>query len=384
MNKVHERKGNFKLSRTRAPVCIMLLSLLFFLVLPFIAKATVEEDKYQRRNMFYTQVINFTMPLVKVMSFNEDDLAENTFSIKGKILDFLGINPEDPIKIIRKEIAYIGNENEEEEAPKTASEEEPKSDIEPINPFKLGEKDIALEPKTENTGANAQPSSESPANIALPFDDSKLKKTLNNENPEVLIYHTHTSESYAPGGDESSDQTKSVCAVGDMIASELENKYGIAVIHDKTFHDTYQYAGSYGRSGKTLQKYLDKYKDFKLIIDLHRDSISNKQAVTASFNNDSLARIMFVMSQNHKNASKNIQVAKNLIDISQKLFPGFVRQGNEKDYGIYYYKKSVFNQSKSTNAVLIEVGSQVNTTDEAKNSGKYIARVLAEYINGKK
>ena len=109
--------------------------------------------------------------------------------------------------------------------------------------------------------------------------DPNLKKTLNKAKPEVLIYHSHTSEAYRASDNDtskissSSDVTKNVSSVGDVIKEELEKKYGIAVIHDKTVHDKGNYYGAYKKSGVTLDKYLKEYGDFKLIIDLHRDSV---------------------------------------------------------------------------------------------------------------
>ena len=73
----------------------------------------------------------------------------------------------------------------------------------------------------------------------------------------------------------SSDGTKNVTSVGDVIEEELEKNYGIAVIHDKTVNDKGDYYGAYKKSGATLDKYLKEYGDFKLIIDLHRDSVKD-------------------------------------------------------------------------------------------------------------
>ena len=131
-----------------------------------------------------------------------------------------------------------------------------------------------------------------------------MKKTLNNAKPEVLIYHSHTSEAYRTSDKDtsktssSSDQTKNVCAVGDVIAEELEKNYGIAVIHDKTVHDKGDYNGAYKKSGVTLDKYLKEYGNFKLIIDLHRDSV-DKNAVTTKINGENVAQI-YVCSNTEK------------------------------------------------------------------------------------
>lgn len=74
--------------------------------------------------------------------------------------------------------------------------------------------------------------------------------------------------------------------------------------------------------------------------------------------------------------NKNNNMANNIMNTSNKLFPGFCK-------GIYYYNYGTryFNQDKSNNAVLIEVGADINTTGEAKASAKYLARIIAECLN---
>ena len=95
----------------------------------------------------------------------------------------------------------------------------------------------------------------------------------------MLIYHSHTTEAYLASDKDTTkntfnaDETKNVVAVGDVIAEELENKYGISVIHDKTVNNVPDYNSSYKNSGVILDKYLKKYGDFDLIIDLHRDGV---------------------------------------------------------------------------------------------------------------
>lgn len=164
-----------------------------------------------------------------------------------------------------------------------------------------------------------------------------------------------------------------------MITQELEKKYGIAVIHDTTVHDRGDYNGSYKKSAVTLDKYLKSYGNFKLIIDLHRDSVE-KSAVTTKINGQSVARFMFVVTQKNPRYEKQKKLIDSMIKTSNKLFPDLLR-GNE----IYPYQWGMdyYNQNKSDNAVLIEVGSNTNTIDEVKNTGKYLARIIAEQINGK-
>ncbi|GAA0718816.1 stage II sporulation protein P [Clostridium malenominatum] len=340
---------------------ILTLTLVFFIVLPFVAKASSKSEGI-KENFFYVQVLNNTMPLVQATVFNEEDLAESRLSIKDSIFHFFNLDIKNPISLIKREIAYI--------TPEETGEEVGENKVNIIfNPFKLKDTDISI---------NDDDNLDIP-NKNVTVQEPTLKKTLNKAKPEILIYHTHTSESFKPIGKDSLDLTKNIAAIGDLLKRELEENYGISVIHDKTIHDATAYMQSYERSGATLDKYLKQYGDFKMVIDLHRDAVDNKKAVTTKMNGEEVAKIMFVMSKKNPNYKNNLALVENLITISDKLYPGFSR-------GIFYYNTGTryFNQNKSKNAVLIEVGAHTNTLDEAKNSAKYLARIIAERINGKK
>lgn len=325
----------------------------------------------KKSSILYIELLNYGMPIVKASTDDNEHLLEAKYNFKDSLLEGLGINIYNPIKIISKEIAFLSLPNSKNNS------NDHISDVS-FNPFKLQDNSIFKNVEKENPQVNKDEDTSTLANTVVNVYDPKLKKPLNNSKPEVLIYHTHTSESYKPGEVDSYDETKNICAVGNELVRELENNYGISVVHDKTIHST-SYNQSYTRSRETIDKYLKKYGDFKLIIDLHRDSGVNKKAVTTKLNNEEVAKIMFVMAKNNPNFPKNNAIATQMVNISDKLFPGLSR-------GIYYYPKGInaFNQNKSNNAILIEVGSELNTTNEAKGSSKYIARLIAEYLNSKR
>lgn len=351
------------------------LSLMLTLSVPAVINAGSEGTESSSKGVFYVKLLNYAMPLVKSAAINEDDLAEYNFSIKENFLKLLGLNISDPLSIVGKELNIFKDDDSQ-----AMHGQDNKSFS--INPFKIDESHIIKNQEPEPAKGD---SGTTPA-VSTTVYNEKLKKTLNQSKPEVLIYHTHTSETYSPYDDgefNTFDEKKNIVSVGDVISNELEKNYGIATIHDRTVHNTL-FNESYARSGKTLDTYLGKYKDFKLIIDLHRDSISDRERMTASLNNSTLARYMFVVGPGNPNKNKNIAVVKKLTSISQTIFPGLIRPGNGADYGIYYHNKGTkFNQHKSGNAVLIELGAPANTLDEAKATGVYLSRIIAEYINGK-
>lgn len=341
---------------------ILTLSFLLLILLPCIVKANVQSSD-AKRNMFYVEILNYTMPVVRSISFNEEDMAENKFSVKEMGAQLLGLDIEKPFSVVEREIPFLATKDRDVNAKK-------------LNNFNLEDKEVSKETvKEENTKNNQE--------IALKDKtvtvyDPKLKKTLNNSRPEVLIYHTHTSEGYKPGPPDNGNNSQNVVAVGDELVKELQENFGISAINDRTVHDREMYTQSYSRSAVTVDKYLKKYGDFKIIIDLHRDSVEDKKAVLTKMNGENAAKIMFVMARKNPHFDKNMNIANKMIQTSDKLFPGFCK-------GILYYNYGTrfFNQDKSNNSVLIEVGADINDIQETKASSKYIARLIAECINSR-
>lgn len=320
------------------------------------------------------QIINFAMPLVKSISFSEDDIAEYNYSLKDELYKSLGINMNNPLSVVGKELSFLRTTDTEPSHEKNVI-------VQNIAPYNIN-KDNIIKNTTDSGNVSVPENTENLPNnnVSMAFNPKLVRAKLDSSKPEVLIYHTHTLESYKPSDSDNDDPSKNVVAVGDVITNELINNYKISVVHDKTVHNAVLYNKAYTRSGETLNKYLKQYGDFKLIIDLHRDASTDGKAVTVKLNDTEMAKIEFVIGKANKSADKNIAVTKKIIGISQNLFPGLVRQTNSNDFGIYYWN-SYFNQNKSNNAILLEVGNEINTLDEAKASGAYISRIIAEYLN---
>lgn len=372
-------KRNHTGNSLQLKISLLAFGLLLLLVVFIVNSSKTYFNNYKRSNLFYEQVINYTLPFVKTTTFTKDALVESGGSIKVQFLKVIGLDLLNPLSLMGKEISYLST------LTATGSKKNPVDTNLDFNSFRLQDNQVSknstsIENVNNNT-SNLQPSEDNtitPVKVA-PIDNTGLIVPLNSEKPEVFIYHTHTSESYQPAKADSRDESENVCAVGDILKSELEKNYGISVVHDKTMHSN-SYVDAYSRSGVTVDKYLKQFSDFKLIIDLHRDSVDKKQAVTTRMNNENVAKIMFVLAKNNPHYSKNLQVINELKVISNRLFPSFLRGDTIYESG----KGGAFNQTKSNNSILIEVGSQVNTLSEAKNSAKYMARIMAEYIKSKR
>lgn len=315
----------------------------------------------------FSKIISYSIPSVDVKNIEEVDNGDGI--IKDIILSIFGVD-NNYLGIVGREISYIHSEKYNSSINEMASGIELERKL---NKFTLDE-DHVYEEENMSSG-------EGDMKTAPVFSPELVKKMPSK--PEVLIYHTHTCESYQPYGANSQEMDKNITLVGEELKKELE-KYGISVIHDTTIHDIESYNDSYKRSRVTLDKYLKQYGDFKLIIDMHRDSVENKSAITTNINGESVARFSFVMSKKNPRYEANLKVVEEIRKISNKLYPGNQNSPSLNKSTFYYnYGKDHFNHDASNNAILMELGSHVSTMEEAKGSTKYIARILGEYINGK-
>lgn len=301
-------------------------------------------------------IIKYTIPYMSPEEYSPDSNYDNS------IVTFFKDRLFNPVSIIKCEVPVFNQATNQD-----TSKEESEEGHSRINSFTLNDSSI--------TKVNPDVTKEVQDSTASKAFNPKLVKNLNEGNPEVLIYHSHTMEAY--GCNDSTNFGISVVGVGDTLVDELK-KYGISAINDKSI--TTSYDESYERSADRVKNYLKKYGDFKIIIDLHRDSVDDKNTITTTLNNEKMAKIMFVTANNNPHAKDNQNLMNKLNDLSMKLFPGFCRGVDGYRNG----KNNAFNQNLSKNSILIEVGSQVNSPQEANTSAKYIARLLAEVINGGK
>lgn len=178
----------------------------------------------------------------------------------------------------------------------------------------------------------------------------------------VLIYHSHTGESYIDGYD--------VVQAGNDLASKLEKK-GIVVDHITEKFDVV-YDNSYFNSRKVLQKVdLDSYD---LVIDLHRDAASSTITAKDIYGND-ISKLMFVHSTEQNNSKKQCEITDSLRSFGTVFSDDMIREDWNYDHGI-----SHFNQDLNDNVILIENGFNTNTRDQVKKSNTYLAEMIAKYI----
>ncbi|SHI38293.1 stage II sporulation protein P [Clostridium cavendishii DSM 21758] len=361
-NRAYKRSNKVKFDQGITSLVAVVLILITLFMIRFV---NIAIKKNVRGNLAYIELLNFGMPVIKETHFDKGAYLESPVNLWSLVLEASNLNGINPVGLISYEIPYFKDN-------KLAPSYYKNSVV--FDPFKLNNDSVTkLNPEELN-----KDDTKAVSKVAY---NPKLKKTLNSAKPEVLIYHSHTTEAYLPAKADSTDNNLNVVAVGDELEHDLEENYGISVIHDKTIHSLASYDESYNRSRETVSKYLKKYGDFKLIIDLHRDSVggAGRNAFATELNNEQVAKIMFVTTNNNPHHNVNDGLVDFFNKTSRELFPGFCK-------GVHTYNRGIgmFNQDLSNNSVLIEVGAEQNTATEAKASAKYISRIIAEKLNGKK
>ncbi|MBQ7757218.1 MAG: stage II sporulation protein P [Oscillospiraceae bacterium] len=211
---------------------------------------------------------------------------------------------------------------------------------------------------------------------------------LNSEEPQVLIYHSHATESYEPYTRDfydkdfsckTTDITKNMIAVGEEIVNELNNA-GIHTLHDRTIHDYPSYNNAYNSSRNSVSEILEKYPSIKVVLDIHRDGIERDDgtriAPVCEVNGERVAQIMIISCCDD---GGNIPLYKENFKLASLL-----QSQLETDYSgitrpiLFDYR--FYNQDLSTGSLLIEIGSHGNSLSEAKLSGKLVGKSLSQAL----
>lgn len=233
-------------------------------------------------------------------------------------------------------------------------------------------KNVTDLPRAEVAEALAQP---------MPFQLDK-----NSKEPQVLIMHTHTTESYQSTeelwydpaeGSRSTDVTRNMAKVGDVLTDTL-NAAGIVTLHDITLHDYPSYNGSYDRSKATVESYLAQYPSIKVVLDIHRDAIEKEDGTrvrpVTTVNGEETAQVMIICGADNGNMGmpnykQNLRFAGELENAMASRWPEFARPV------LFDYRN--YNQQLTTGSLLIEVGGHANTLEEACHAAKLVGEALA-------
>lgn len=199
------------------------------------------------------------------------------------------------------------------------------------------------------------------------------KVRLKRDSAQILIIHTHSSEAYSPagldryddkGGNRTQDDNFNVIRIGDEL-EKLLSEQGLNVIHDRGVYDYPSYTGSYNRSGEAVEKYLAEHPDISVVIDLHRDALGTNDVTYKTVAMESgvcASQLMFVMGSDeggleHPNWRENLSLALYLQNAVLNKYPSLMRPVTLVGYR--------YNQHLTSGSMILEVGSNGNTLQEA-------------------
>lgn len=224
----------------------------------------------------------------------------------------------------------------------------------------------AYNPEAVPVSAEPEPPGPDPEkSAALP---SLTEKAL------VGIYHTHTGETYAltDGTERLTGKKGGVVTVGESLKKELEEVYGIRTVHSDRINDE-KYSASYTESEKDARRLLAENPDLEILLDIHRDAGKPRKDSIVDINGREMAPILFVVGSDARAPfptwKQNYDFAKKLAEQIGKKYPGLCT-------GVRV-KEGRYNQFLHPRAILVEVGSVSNSTEEAVESGRLLAGILA-------
>lgn len=208
--------------------------------------------------------------------------------------------------------------------------------------------------------------------------------------PQVLIVHTHATESYMDEDvgyyyesfyPRDTDDNYNMISIGNAIAKKLEQN-GIGVAHCCEHHDDPQYYGAYDNCADSIREYMEKYPSIKIVLDIHRDSITTDEGEkikpTFVYNGKKAAQIMIMCGNDNygyydfPDWEQNMSLAVKLQSVAETKYPGMTRP--------LYFGNFMYNMNLAPGSLLIEVGTDANTHDEAVYSGELLGDVVATVL----
>lgn len=212
--------------------------------------------------------------------------------------------------------------------------------------------------------------------------DLRIDKTV--EGPQILIYHTHSQEGFAdsiPG-----DENTSIIGVGEQLTEILTEKYGYQVLHHMGKYDVKSRDDAYSAALPEIEKVLKENPTIQVVIDLHRDQMPESTHLVMDVGGRPTARFMFFngMSRTKKTGNISYLYNGNLEDNlafsfqmqmkAESYYPGLARK--------IYLKGYRYNMHLCPKTLLIELGAQNNTLEEAMNACDPIAHLLDMVLSG--
>ena len=204
------------------------------------------------------------------------------------------------------------------------------------------------------------------------------------DGPQILIYHTHSQEAFAdsvPG-----DVNTGIVGVGECLTKILTEQYGYRVLHNTGQYDVETRDNAYSRALPEVEQILAENPSIQVIIDLHRDEVAEETKLVTDIQGRPTARFMFFngLSRTRKtgdidylaneNQEANLAFSFQMQLKAAEYYPGLTRR--------IYLKGYRYNMHLRPRTLLVELGAQNNTVEEAINACDPLAHILDMVLKG--
>jgi stage II sporulation protein P len=212
--------------------------------------------------------------------------------------------------------------------------------------------------------------------------DATIKQT--SDKPQILIYHTHSQEAYADSKE--GEMSESIVGVGERLATILSEQYGFNVIHHLGQYDIESRDYAYSKAMEGISTLLENNPSIEVIIDLHRDETNADTKLVTTIQDKQVAKFMFfnglcytrelgeLANLSNPYIQENLSFSFQMQLFADEYYPGLTRR--------IYLKGYRYNMHFRPKSLLIELGSQTNTLEEAMNSCEPMAHIIASVLNG--
>lgn len=207
-----------------------------------------------------------------------------------------------------------------------------------------------------------------------------------NTGPKILIFHTHSQESFL---DSDGTADTSIVGVGTYLTELLNEVYGIETMHHEGVYDLLygklDRSEAYEQAAPAIRQILQEYPSIEVVIDLHRDGVKETTHLVTEINGKSTAQVMFfngmcrtrtngdLTSMQNPYLKENLTFSMQMKIAAETFYPGFTRRN--------YIKGYKYNMDLMPKMLLIEAGAQTNTYEEVKNAMIPLAALLNYVLN---
>ena len=215
-----------------------------------------------------------------------------------------------------------------------------------------------------------------------------LRIDLSTGGSKILIYHTHSQETFA---DSDNDPSTSIVGIGRYLTEILNNKYKIPTMHHEGVYDLINgkldRSEAYEFAKPEVEQILAENQSIEVVIDLHRDGVADTTHLVTEINGKPTAQIMFFngLSRTRVNGDlagmanpylqDNLAFSLQMKIAAETKYPGFARRN--------YLRGYKYNMDLMPRMLLIEAGAQTNTVEEMRNAMEVLADLLNSVLTGR-